>query len=175
MQIKNFKFFFIVLAVVGFVACDDDDDDEPEGRNMAMINEIALNNNAEINMGTLAVGKAVSPAVKAFGTLMVAEHQKANNDLDTIADNRDIDMTNDIKDRDRATRDSINRLTGAAFDSAYIRSQVVAHTRVLNMFTSFRDTSTDAGLKAYVVRYIPSVQMHLARADSIFTVIKTTK
>lgn len=176
MKIRNLKYFFIAAVVVGFAACKDDDDDNdgPERKNKAAISDFAYSNNAEVDMGQLANTKGTSAGVKAFAQMMVTEHQKAQNDLDTIADKRNIDLPDALKPMDKATRDSINGLTGARFDSAYIKSQIVAHTRTKNMFTAFRDSSTDAGLKAYVNRYLPKVQLHLQKADSIFNVIKTT-
>lgn len=176
MQIKNIKYFFILAAVVGFVTCkDDDDDDGPEGKNKTVLNEISYSNKAEVEMGQLALSKATNASVKSFAQMMVNEHQKAQSDLDTIAENRNIDTPSDLKAADKATRDSISMLTGAKFDSAYMRSQVVAHTRTRNMFVAFRDSSTDAGLKTYVMRYLPGIQLHLAKADSISFAIKVIK
>ncbi len=174
MKIQSLKYFFIAAVVVGVVACKDDDDkkDGPEGKNKTALNDFAYSNNAEVDMGQLANTKGTSAGVKAFAQMMVMDHQKAQNDLDTIADNRNIDLASDLKTMDKATRDSIDKFTSARFDSAYIKSQIVAHTRTKNMFTAFRDSSTDASLKAYVNRYLPKVQQHLQKADSIFTVIR---
>lgn len=173
MKIQNLKYFFIAAVIVGFVTCKDDDDDGPEGRNKTAITDFAHSNNAEVDMGQLANTKGTNAGVKAFAQMMVTEHQKSQNDLDTIADKRNVDLPDDLKAMDKATRDSINGLTGAKFDSAYMKSQIVAHTRTKNMFTAFRDSSTDAGLKAYVNRYLPKVQLHLHKADSIFKAIKS--
>lgn len=177
-DMRKMKYFIVAMVIVGFAACMDDDDDDDnamEGRNKAVINEFAYSNNAEVNMGTMAASKGLSATVKNFGQMMVTEHQKAQSDLDTIADKRDVDLPSNLRAMDNATRDSVNALTGAAFDSAYIKSQIVAHTRTQNMFIAFRDSTSDAGLKAYVNRHLPSVQKHLQKADSIFTVIKNTK
>lgn len=160
----------VVFITVAAVACDNDDDDNnngPEGKNKAFLQNVTYANNTEIDFGQLANSQGTSSAVKQFGQLMAQDHQKAQSDLDTVADNRNIDLPSGLQTDKQQMRQVLAARTGYAFDTAYIHNQVKMHTETRDMFEAFLDTSSDQSLKAYVNRHLPTIVKHLAKADSI--------
>jgi putative membrane protein len=176
MRIHNGKLWqvlFTALVIVTAASCDNDDDDNkgPEGKNKMFIQDVAYGNNAEINFGQLAQTKGSLQAVKMFGQLMVQDHQKVQNDLDTIASKRNFGLPSDLKQDHMKMRDTISGYAGLSFDSAYITGQIRMHTKTREMLEAFLDTSSDQGLKNFANRTLPAVILHLHKADSIAQIL----
>src|SRR5579885_1157926 len=74
---------------------------------------------AEVELGKLAADKGTSPDVKAFGQRMVDDHTKANDQLKSVASQENIALPTDINAKDKAEKDRLSKLSGAAFDRAY--------------------------------------------------------
>src|SRR4051812_12476714 len=79
---------------------------------------------AEVNMGNIAVKYASDPAVKKFATRMVADHEKANRELITLANKKRITLATSMDADHRAMADKLSKLSGAAFDREYMTGQV---------------------------------------------------
>src|SRR5689334_15410130 len=79
---------------------------------------------AEVKLGNLAKEKAESPDVKNFGQTMVTDHTKAGDELKQIASSKNITLPTDIDAKDQAKYDRLSKLSGAAFDRAYMRDMV---------------------------------------------------
>jgi putative membrane protein len=122
---------------------------------------------AEVKLGNLAQEKAESPDVKNFGQTMVADHTKANDELKKIASGKGIAMPSDIDAKDQATYDHLSKLSGAAFDRAYMRDMVADHKADISEFKRQADRGADADLKAYASKTLPTLEHHLQMAESI--------
>lgn len=179
MRIWKMKYLLILAIITGVVACKDDDDNGevviPQSQNRSIFNEIAFMNNAKINLGELAYNKGADSTVKSFGQMMMVEYQDANKRLDSLAKLRNIpNLPTVMKSADIRMVDSLNALTGASFDSAYIKKQISLHTLSQEVLTSFNDSTKDSDLKEYVTEYLSNVEVHIEKADSLATALADT-
>jgi putative membrane protein len=97
------------------------------------MNDWSYSNNAEVDMGQLAGTKGTNALVKSFGNEMVQDHRAAQKSLDSVALKRNFTLAKDLSTMDKKTRDSLNGLSGAAFDSSYMKVQHAAHSRTIKM------------------------------------------
>src|SRR6185312_1533412 len=89
--------------------------------------EAAMGGMAEVKKGQLAVEKASNPDVKAFGQKMVDDHTKANEELKEVASKESIDLPTSLDAKQQAMVDKLSKLSGAAFDKAYMKDMVKDH------------------------------------------------
>src|SRR4051794_36110683 len=82
---------------------------------------------AEVKLGQLAAQKDTSPTVKEFGTKMVHDHSKANDELKAIAAKKNLSLPTDVDTESKATYEKLTKLTGTDFDKAYIEAMVKDH------------------------------------------------
>src|SRR5207302_11467093 len=82
---------------------------------------------AEVELGQLATEKASSEDVKKFGQRMVDDHGKANDQLKQVASEEHITLPEGLSAKDKATKDRLEKLSGAQFDRAYMRDMVKDH------------------------------------------------
>ncbi|PYR03729.1 MAG: hypothetical protein DMG00_25515 [Acidobacteria bacterium] len=87
------------------------------------VTKTAAGGMAEVELGKLAQEKGTSDQVKSFAQRMVTDHNKANDELKTLAQNKNITLPTDIDPHDKALRDRLSKLSGAQFDHAYMQDR----------------------------------------------------
>jgi putative membrane protein len=122
---------------------------------------------AEVQLGQLATEKADSPDVKQFGQKMVDDHGKANDQLKQVASNKGVTIPDKLSTKDAATKARLEKLSGKAFDRAYMRDMVMDHTKDVSEFRTESKTAKDPDVKNFASETLPTLQDHLKQAKSI--------
>jgi putative membrane protein len=174
-----------VMTVVAFActACNDDDDNQKNnnvtGNNLGdndrqFAETAAMSNMTEVQLGTLASQMGSDSSVRAFGQMMSTEHTKALHELDSLSHTyANVTWPTAMDSVNKQMFDSLQTMSGYAFDSMYISSQVTAHQTALNLFTTEADNGTAQPIKAYAAKYKPHIQEHLDMASTIKAAIST--
>jgi putative membrane protein len=115
----------------------------------------------------MAEQKAASPRVKQFGQRMVNDHSQANQELQQIARQQNLDLPTQPDSKDRTTEQRLGGMNGAAFDSAYARDMVNDHQQDIAAFRKEADSGTDSALKGFAQKYLPVLQQHLQMAQAM--------
>ena len=164
------KKWIVALSVCTAVlsACDkNNDEDELNSTDRNFVTMASISNNAEIGAGQLAAQKGTNSMVKAFGSQMVTEHTMAQNDLHTRGSNAGITVADSVDAEHRALMTRLMSLSGYAFDTAYMNSQVRDHQNTLNLFNNEISSGQQQDIRSYAQQYQPHIQMHFTTADSI--------
>jgi putative membrane protein len=122
---------------------------------------------AEVKLGTLAQEKGTSDSVKKFGQRMVEDHTKAGDELKRAAAQENITLPEDISAKDKATYDSLSKLSGAAFDRAYARDMVKDHEEDLAEFNKEASGGKNPAIKDFATQTLPILQDHLKGAKEV--------
>jgi putative membrane protein len=128
---------------------------------------------AEVQLGQLATEKAASPEVKQFGQRMVDDHTKANDQLKQVASDEGVPVPDKLSAKDAATKARLEKLSGKAFDRAYMHDMVLDHTKDVNDFRMESKNAKDPAVKNFATETLPTLESHLKEAKSIAP--KTTK
>ncbi|MCC6556577.1 MAG: DUF4142 domain-containing protein [Polyangiaceae bacterium] len=167
----------IALPVLG-PGCSDDDDDggTPAGEvyTDAEITQVMRTaNEGEIQHAQAALQRAVDPEVRAYAERMIAEHGQAQDDLDQLIDDHDIEPQESAVSRclemeASGLLETIQPLPDDAFDVGYIAAQVVLHEDVLNaMDEQLIPRAQDADVRAYLTDLRPIIDDHLQDAEAL--------
>lgn len=127
----------------------------------------AYGNYNEIEAGMLDTSKASDASVRNFGKMMIMDHRDAQEELKRLAKDKKEDLPSGADDAHKALMQQLSALSGRAFDSAYIHSQVKDHKAVIQLFEEELRDGKDRDLKNYAGKYLPAIQMHLHHADTI--------
>lgn len=177
MKTKIWIFALLLVGSVSWVACDEDDGEDNPGKALSeadqqFAREATLSNKSEIELGQLAASRGSDSLVRAYADMMVDEHTAAQNELEDITNSfDDVDLPNDLSDWHEDVRENLMENDGAAFDSIYIASQIMAHERADSLFKSNMNNAKEARIKAYAAKYHPRIVEHHMKADSIQGVI----
>ena len=169
--------YAIMLASLVWVACDDDDDKiiDPalNDTDETFVEVAARSNMAQIEFSKIALAKATDSLVKVFAQDMINEHTAAQDELEDIADDfRGVEWPNDLDEGHDAIRDQLDSVAASyTFDTLFIGTQVRAHAANRNVYQTATTTTTEARVKSYASKYLPHIEQHLGRADSLQAVV----
>ena len=122
---------------------------------------------AEIELGKLATEKAASPEVKQFGQRMVDDHTKANDQLKQVASETGVTIPEKLSQKDAATKARLEKLSGKAFDRAFMQVMVADHVKAVNEFRTESKNAKDPDVKNFASQTLPTLEDHLKQAKSI--------
>ena len=122
---------------------------------------------AEVKLGQLAVEKAASPDVKAFGQRMIDDHTKMNDQMKSLAAQEAITLPTDLDAQDQAEYRKLSQLSGEAFDEAYMKDMVKDHKEDIKQFQKEANDGKDPQLKQLASTALPTLQSHLQNAESV--------
>ncbi|MGH6921493.1 MAG: DUF4142 domain-containing protein, partial [Geminicoccaceae bacterium] len=91
----------------------------------------------EVRLGELAQQQAKAAAVKDFGQRMVQDHGEANDKLTQIAEQKGIELPQELSDDAQATYDELQQLLAAEFDEAYMDEMVSDHEDDVSAFEDY--------------------------------------
>jgi putative membrane protein len=128
--------------------------------------DAARANMAEIELGKLAETRASSEHVKMFGKRMAEDHQKALDTLKTVATTEKITLPATLDSKDQALKDRLEKLSGNAFDRAYMNAMVKDHRQDVAEFRAESKNAKAADVKQYASSTLPTLEDHLKLAQS---------
>ena len=132
------------------------------------VTKAAQGNMAEVSLGKLAAEKSQNDDVKKFGQMMVDDHSKAEQDLEGVASKNNWTVPKDVSAQQKAELQRLEKLSGAAFDRAYVQMMVKDHTTDVAEFKNeAASTSANPDLKDFATRTYPTLDNHLTRIKAI--------
>lgn len=177
MKTNKWIYAIVMIASLAWVACDDDDDNPLDKPNLndtdeTFVEVAARSNMAEIEFSELATTKASDSLVKVYAQHMIDEHNAAQRELEDLADDYGgIEWPNDLDEGHGAILEDLNNAEGYSFDTLYLRSQIRMHEDAVSAFEASATNATDMRVKAYANKYLPNLEEHLERADSVEAVV----
>ena len=130
---------------------------------MDFAKEAAQGGLMEVRLGELAQEQAKAPAVKDFGQRMVQDHGEANDKLKQIAEQKGIELPQDLSEDAQGTLQELQQ-QGAEFDQAYMDEMVSDHEDDLAAFEDYIENAQDPDLRAFAEETLPTLQEHLEMA-----------
>jgi putative membrane protein len=121
---------------------------------------------AEVELGKLAAEKASNADVKSFAERMVSDHTKANDELKQVAAKKNITLPADPDAKAKAKYDRLSKLSGPAFDRAYMNEMLAGHKKAVAAFGREAKNGTDPDIKMFASSTLPTLQDHLKMAQN---------
>jgi putative membrane protein len=131
------------------------------------IMDAAMGGLMEVELGHVAAQKGMSDAVKQFGQRMVDDHSKANTELMTLASGKGITLPTAMDEKHQKDVTKLSAMSGAEFDRAYSRMMLSDHKKDVSEFEKQSTKGTDADLKAFASKTLPTLQEHLQMAQNL--------
>jgi putative membrane protein len=136
----------------------------------------------EVDGAKFAVNKAQNADLKALANRLIKDHTAASNELSTIMKNKKIAMGPDMH-KDQAMKgepkaepsnESWRSATGPAFDRAYVDHLITEHEKSVTLYETEANSGSDAELKAFASKTLPTIKDHLKAAQDLKAKLPTT-
>lgn len=130
-------------------------------------------NQVDIDAGKLALSKASSAAVKDFAQLMITDHSAVNKAASELVAKLKVRpepnaTSESLKKGGDAKLAELRKLSGAAFDRAYVDNEVAYHQSVLDAIDkTLIPSARNEELKALLVKVRPAFVAHLDHAKHV--------
>lgn len=156
-RVSNREILLVVVAVA-FIAilisgCTNNSAD--------FVSKTAQGGMAEIHLSQIALQRASSDPVKRFAQQLIAEHTRTNNELKQIAAQKGIQLPTEITAEQKSMIDRLSNLSGPEFDKEYMKHMVEDHQKDVSEFQKQAESGTDADVKAFAAKTLPTLQKHL--------------
>jgi putative membrane protein len=134
--------------------------------------EAASGGMMEVQLGQLAQEKAKSQRVKDFGSMMVRDHSKANDELKSLAATKNVTLPATPGDKQQKHINDLSKKTGSDFDKAYMNMMVDDHKDDIDAFEKCANKGTDADVKSWASKTLPVLRTHLDSAKAVQAIVK---
>lgn len=122
---------------------------------------------AEVQLGQIAEKQAQSQDVKDFGARMASDHQKAGEEVKSLAEQKNAKLSEKTSWSDSSEMKKLSKKNGADFDKEYMRQMMKDHTADVKEFRKAADNAKDPDVKAWASKTLPVLEQHLQQARDI--------
>jgi putative membrane protein len=127
---------------------------------------------AEVETSQVAQQKAAHARVKDFASMMVHDHTAANDQVKTLAAQRNVTLPATPGDDKKKVLDDLNKKTGTAFDKDYMKTMVNDHQSTIDLFENASGKVNDTEVKAFIDNTLPKLRTHLDSAKAVQKLLK---
>jgi putative membrane protein len=130
-------------------------------------------NQIDIDAGKLAKSKSKTKDVQAFAQQMITDHSAVNKQAGDLAKKlgvkpEDNDTSKSLKKGADENMANLKKLSGAAFDKAYVDHEVAYHQAVLDAIDkTLVPSAQNAELKGLIEKVRPAIAAHLDHAKHL--------
>jgi putative membrane protein len=154
----------IVIALSPTFSAEEQKSEKASASDTAFMMKAADGGMTEVELGKVAEKNGQKDDVKTFGNHMVKDHGKANDDLKSVAGKMKVTLPEKVSAKHQAKIDQMSKMSGDAFDTAYVKGMVEDHEKTVADFEKASGTVKNADLKKFIDDTLPVIKEHLEMA-----------
>ncbi len=133
-----------------------------------MMKDLAQANMAEIEAAKLAQQKSSNEEVKNFAQKMIDDHTKASDQLQQLAQAKNVTLPTDLDSKHKSEIKKLSALSGDKFDKRYMSQGGVSdHRQAHALLSRIEKSAKDSDLKTLASSLTPTVDEHWQMAKQI--------
>jgi len=179
---KKLNLICLALISIGLQSCSSDvknDDDTVALRDTAKLTvpidkddaqfAIQAENSSltEIELSKLAIKKGHDKRIRNSGAMMIKDHAKTGNRLQLIAKTKKITLPVTIDSIERKNITNLQKLSGTAFDHAYLDVMIREHEANIKLFQTASKQLMDPDLRLYAAKNLLVFKRHLELINEV--------
>jgi len=133
----------------------------------SFLRDAASANLMEVRLGQSAQSKASNTAVKQFGQRMVNDHTNLENQLSSLVTTNGLSLNQSMNSKHQDAVNRLNKLSGQAFDSAYMTMMVQDHQEDIAKFQTQSQSAKSTQVRTLATNALPVLQQHLSLATQV--------
>jgi putative membrane protein len=161
----NLLFAFLGSGIM-LASCSKDNNNNFTMTNQDFVNQASSSNNFEIASGSLAKSKGVDDSVKMYGNHMVNDHGTTATEMAALASQKGLTIPIALLPKHQRSIDTLNSLSGSAFDKKYAAMMVLSHRETIALFQQAADNNgvPDQDIRSFATRKLAALRLHLQDA-----------
>lgn len=152
----------LVAACVGLLAAGAAAAQTLSKGDQRILTALAQANVNEVAAGNIAVQKASAPEVKSFAQQMVDDHTKGLQEVQTVAQAKNVTLPTEPDAKHKKMADRLNALSGPEFDKTYLANAGVNdHKAAHKLVADAQSKAKDPDIKALAGKLQPTIDQHM--------------
>jgi putative membrane protein len=136
--------------------------DDPD----TFVKKAALGGMTEVELARLALSKSSDANIKAFASQMIQDHERANEELLSLARRNQIKAPVALDATHKAMVEKLGFKSGTDFDRSYARQMVQDHHETIALFEG-ASRSANADISSFARKTLPTLKRHDAMARAL--------
>jgi putative membrane protein len=128
---------------------------------------VAEMNAAESALAALAVKNAAKDEIRTFAAELERDHKTASEELRRLAAAKNWAFPQSLDALQAQALQGLQQARGPEFDRAFIDAMITSHEKAVATFRSAAASASDADVKAFASRQLPTLENHLNHARSL--------
>jgi putative membrane protein len=137
----------------------------PSAQDKAFMTSNAQTNLAEIAAAKIALSRSHSPDIRNLATTMLADHQKAQRELESAARSAGFTLPTAPNPTQQAQAGQLQSVSTLDFPKTYLQIQAQGHLASIKATETEIRSGSDPAVVAYAKTYLPVAQMHLGMVN----------
>ena len=129
----------------------------------------------EVQLGREVARRATTPEAKQFAQQMITDHTKGNAELQVLAAKRNITLPPTLGADQQQVYNAVLAEKGAQLDQKYVKEMIADHQEDIKEYQEAASKATDPAVKAFAIKTIPMLQMHLQAVSAIQPAVNAKK
>jgi len=178
MKTKSKLLIVALLPLLYLTSCDDpknarkyNAETATDAAGLSFISNAAEAGHAEVAAAKVAAQVSKNPKVVEFANMMITDHTAAGEKLHKVMDNELVTGSFPVSEEHQELIDTLSKLSGDAFDKAYMQFMVNSHQEAVELFEVGADDRACA-VQTFARETKPTVEKHLEEAKNILAALK---
>jgi putative membrane protein len=133
----------------------------------SFIRQAIRGNYTEVALGRLAGSRASNSEVKDFAERMVEDHNSLNKEWIDLAQDNDMKVAVEFGESGQQAVDRLEKLSGTAFDQAYMAEMIREHEQDLAGFQQMANAARSSEVRQLASSGASTIRVHLASAQQV--------
>lgn len=131
------------------------------------LSEVSALSILEVELGKMALKKAVATQVQEFAKMMVDDHTNVKTDLATLATSKKKNLPAGMPERYQKLITALAAKSGQEFDRDYLATVRTEHQREVELIKNASENSGDVDIKAFAVKALPRMLYHMEMIERL--------
>jgi len=121
----------------------------------------AISGLAEVTVSQIGLKRATDPELKQFSQRMIDDHTRMNQELMTLASQKQIALPRTVDTRAMFCAQSLQGAPRESFDKCYAKAQLTLHMEAVSAFEAEAERGQDPQIRALAAKALPHIKEHL--------------
>ncbi|MEP6899494.1 MAG: DUF4142 domain-containing protein [Rhodanobacter sp.] len=167
---RTLKLLLAAALLLGVVTAADAATGSSNSTDGSFMQKAAADGIGEVAMGQMALDKSSNAAVKTFAQRIVDDHGKANDQLKTLAADKQVTLASAPSADAQKESKKLAALSGDAFDKAWSKEMLAGHKKAVKLFAAESKEGKDEEVRQFAQTTLPVLQTHLQMATRLVDV-----
>lgn len=131
------------------------------------LSEVSALSILEVELGKMALKKAVAAQVQEFAKMMIDDHTNVKTDLSTLAASKKMTLPAGLPERYQKIMAALAAKSGQEFDRDYLAAVATEHQKEVELIKNASENGRDAEIRAFAAKALPRMLYHTEMVERL--------